>query len=119
MQTVTLPPPANADSSKTATMLRTANTNIAAFLSLLGDDGVAPYKVLKGPERTAGGSLITKWDFTDERGHGEDVVLRWAKPETDGPMWSQLTDREKGIVINFVSAFCSNLKSFIAETKKD
>lgn len=98
-----------------AEVVVTSSTHLADFLATCG---VKPQQILAGPERRPGDNApVVKWCFHSSP-KAEEIMLLWAKPPKDARDWDRLTPEEKGIVINFVTAFSDNLHHFISQAKR-
>jgi hypothetical protein len=91
------------------------STHLSAFLATCECN---PTGLLKGPEVTAMGNQVTKWHFKVTP-MLEEIVKRWRHPKTEARDWGQLSDEEKDVVINFITAFSDNLKHFLSDAKRE
>lgn len=97
-----------------AAVLVTPSTHLADFLATCG---CTIQQTLSGPERTPDGRPVCKWIF-EETKTATEVMLLWKNPPKDTRDWENLTEEEKRIVINFVTAFSDNLYHFIKMAKE-
>jgi hypothetical protein len=91
------------------------STHLAAFMATADCKLVT---IKKGPERTNLNTPVTKWVYQGGD-KAEEIMMRWARPNKESRDWDHLTNEEKDIVINHLTAFSDNLRHFLTEAKKD
>jgi len=97
-----------------ASVVVTPSTHLADFMATCGCE---IQQVLYGPERTQDGRPVAKWVF-EESVTAKQIMIMWKNPPTDSRDWEHLTDEERGIVVNMVTAFSDNLFHFIKKAKE-
>jgi hypothetical protein len=84
--------------------------------TMIGTVGVKPYKTSRGPDKTPQGQLKVRWIYLGDR-KAEEIIAYWRNPKMPEFEWNDLSNREKNVVISFVTAFAANIKHYIAHTK--
>ena len=74
-----------------------------------------------GPERTPSGEPVVKFVF-DETAEVKEIMMLWGEMNRNPPPptwndWSKLSDEQRQIVMNFVTAFSQNLHWYMKLAK--
>jgi hypothetical protein len=97
-----------------ASVVVTPSTHLADFMATCG---CQIQQTVSGPERTPQQTPVVKWVFQASP-KAEEIMVLWKNPPQDTRDWDELTQDEKKIVINFVTAFSDNLHHFIKRAKE-
>jgi len=99
--------------------LVTTSTHLATMLGTC--DAKLRLPCPTGPERTPAGDPVVKFVF-DETPEATEIMTMWGEmnhnpPPPDWMEWGKLTDEQRRIVMNIVTAFSQNLHWFMKLAK--